>query len=88
MIRRIVRVQGRVQGVGFRMSAAMKAEELGVTGTVRNLVDGAVEADVEGEDQAVAAMVRWLGIGPSSARVERVDVREDSPRGASSFDVA
>ncbi|UYG16855.1 acylphosphatase [Brachybacterium huguangmaarense] len=87
MIRRIVRVRGRVQGVGFRMSAAMRAEQLGVTGTVRNLFDGTVEADVEGEDDAVEAMVAWLRSGPPSAAVERVDVREDTPRGASSFRV-
>lgn len=87
MIRRIVRVRGRVQGVGFRMSAAMRAEQLGVTGTVRNLFDGTVEADVEGEDDAVEAMVAWLRSGPQSAAVEQVDVREDTPRGASSFRV-
>ncbi len=87
MIRRIVRVRGRVQGVGFRMSAAMKAEQLGVVGTVRNLFDGTVEADVEGEDDAVEAMVTWLRTGPPSAAVERADVREDTPRGARSFEV-
>lgn len=85
--RRIVRVRGRVQGVGFRMSAASEAARLGVTGTVRNLWDGTVEADVEGAEQAVDAMLAWLRQGPTSARVSGIDVRQDVPRGAESFRV-
>ncbi|MFC7376371.1 acylphosphatase [Brachybacterium sp. GCM10030267] len=81
-VRRIVRVSGRVQGVGFRMSAAAEAERLGVGGTVRNLLDGTVEADVEGAGDAVEAMVDWLRQGPPAARVSDVEVREDAPRGA------
>lgn len=87
MIRRTARVTGRVQGVGFRMSAAAEAERLGVHGSVRNLVDGAVEADVEGEPEAVDAMLAWLRHGPASARVEDVTVREAEPRGAQVFEV-
>jgi acylphosphatase len=86
-VRRIVRVRGRVQGVGFRMSAASEAARLGVGGTVRNLFDGTVEADVEGPADSVAAMVEWLRAGPSSAQVSGIDVRADAPRGAESFRV-
>lgn len=87
MIRRIVRVRGRVQGVGFRMAAERKARRLGLAGTVRNLLDGSVEADVEGDDDAVATMIDWLAEGPSTARVDGTTVTEDEPRGATSFDV-
>ena len=86
-IRRIVRVRGRVQGVGFRMDAADAAARLGVGGTVRNLWDGTVEADVEGPEDAVGAMLEHLREGPPSASVDGVDVRRETPRGAESFRV-
>src|SRR5690625_5619579 len=70
-LRRVVRVTGRVQGVGFRMAAAREAGRLGVSGTIRNLLDGAVEADIEGPVEPVEEMLVWLRTGPSSARVER-----------------
>lgn len=86
-VRRIVRVRGQVQGVGFRMDAASAASRLGIGGTVRNLWDGTVEADIEGSDEAVEAMVEHLRQGPSSARVEDVEVHRESPRGVSGFRV-
>lgn len=85
IVRWVVRVRGTVQGVGFRMSTASEAQRLGVRGTVRNLWDGTVEADIEGAADAVSAMVRWLREGPSSAQVSGLDMREESPRGAESF---
>lgn len=87
-IRRLVSVRGRVQGVGFRMAAAQEAERLGVAGTVRNLFDGAVEADLEGPAEAVEAMCSWLEHGPPSAQVDDVKVERKEPRGASGFHVA
>ncbi|UQN29949.1 acylphosphatase [Brachybacterium kimchii] len=87
-IRRIVRVSGSVQGVGFRWAAADHAEALGVSGTVRNLLDGTVEADVEGPEDAVLQMLEWLEEGPTSARVSGTEVREERPRGTSGFRIA
>ncbi len=84
-VRRIVRVRGRVQGVGYRMDAAAAAERLGVAGTVRNLLDGSVEAALEGEPEAVDSMIEQLRRGPAGARVSGVDVRQEEPRGARSF---
>lgn len=83
--RRIVRVEGRVQGVGFRISTLMQAERLGIAGTVRNLTDGSVEADIEGSPEPLAQMVAWLREGPPSARVDSADAREAAPRGATAF---
>ena len=86
-VRRIVRVTGRVQGVGFRMDAASAAARCGVGGTVRNLLDGTVEADVEGPPDAVEAMIAHLRRGPASARVDGIDVRRETPRGEELFRV-
>lgn len=87
-VRRIVRVRGRVQGVGFRMDAAAAAKRLGAAGTVRNLLDGTVEADVEGRPEVVEAMLDHLRAGPASAHVDGIDVRRDQPRGATGFRIS
>ena len=81
-------MHGSVQGVGFRWAANAEAERLGVAGSARNRFDGTVEAEVEGEPDAVAAMAEWLSHGPSSARVDRVDVDELEPRGDTGFRIS
>ena len=85
-VRRVrVVVEGRVQGVFFRASCADEARRLGLVGWVRNRDDGAVEAALEGDDRAVAAMVRWCRAGPPLATVERVDEADDVPLGETTF---
>jgi len=69
-------ISGRVQGVGFRYSMLAEAERLGVTGWVRNRRDGTVEAVVDGDPAAVAAMIEWANAGPPGARVTGVAVGE------------
>jgi acylphosphatase len=80
-------VTGRVQGVSFRWYAEQEAQRLGVAGWVRNEPDGSVAAHLEGESDAVDAMVEWLHQGPSLARVQHVAVRAGADEGATSFDV-
>jgi acylphosphatase len=79
--RRLV-ISGRVQGVGFRWFAHDTAGREGVTGWVRNLPDGRVEAYVEGEADSVERVERALRRGPGGARVERVHVEIEEPGGA------
>ena len=66
-------VSGRVQGVYFRSHTQNKAHELGLTGWVRNLDDGRVEAVFEGDESAVKQMVEWCGVGEGFARVDDVE---------------
>ncbi|WP_350347861.1 acylphosphatase [Agromyces sp. G08B096] len=87
VIRRRVVVRGIVQGVGFRFGAAREARRLEVAGWVRNRPDGAVEAELEGPQTAVQAMLDWLGTGPAGAHVDGVDVTETEPLGASGFEI-
>jgi len=72
---------GIVQGVCFRYYAQRKAEELGLTGWVRNIPDGRIEAVIEGRDQAVDRMVQWFRHGPPGAQVDECTVSEQSYRG-------
>jgi len=81
IIARRFRVAGRVQGVGFRWFTEEAALREGVSGHVRNLPDGSVEAEVEGEADAILRFERALRQGPRAARVESVDVTELSPTG-------
>lgn len=84
---RRVLVSGRVQGVAFRWATLAKARELGVNGWVRNLVDGRVEAHVEAEAGALTEMLRWLGEGPATARVDELDVSDAPAEGRLDFAV-
>jgi acylphosphatase len=74
-------VSGRVQGVGYRYFVQDAAVREGVTGYVRNLPDGRVEALVEGETEAVTRVERSLRSGPAGARIEDVDTEELAPSG-------
>jgi acylphosphatase len=74
-------VSGRVQGVAFRAATVDEARRLGVDGWVRNLPDGRVEAEAEGERKALEALAAWCRIGPPAARVDGVDVRWGEYRG-------
>lgn len=67
-------VSGRVQGVGYRASMAREAQSLGITGWVRNLADGGVEAMVAGTPEQVASIMHWARRGPPAAQVEHVAV--------------
>lgn len=60
MVRRHIYFSGRVQGVGFRFQASWAAKQLGLTGWVRNLPDGRVELEVQGEAAAIDKMVELL----------------------------
>jgi acylphosphatase len=85
--RKRVIVNGMVQGVGFRYYAEAQAGKLGLGGYVRNRSDGAVEAEIEGDDDAVERMLTWLHTGPRSASVESVQVTDLAEHGEASFSI-
>lgn len=71
--------------MGFRWSAQAEAKQLGLTGWVRNRYDGTVEAEVEGPEEAVEAMVTWLRAGPRWSNVSGITTRELVPKGGLGF---
>ena len=87
LVRVRVFVDGRVQGVGFRASAAREAMRLGVQGWTRNLFDGRVEAVYEGPRDAVEHMLAWTHHGPGGARVTDMTIHDEEPKGERGFGV-
>lgn len=74
-------VRGRVQGVSFRYYTVREAQRKGVSGWVRNLHDGRVEAIFEGDQAAVEGMVDWCRSGSPAAIVDDVKVSWSEPKG-------
>ncbi len=74
-------VSGRVQGVFFRSETRSKARRQDVTGWIRNLPDGRVEAIFEGERENVDKLVQSCRMGPTGARVAGVEVAYENYRG-------
>jgi acylphosphatase len=72
-----VSVSGRVQGVFFRAETQRAAMGFNLTGWVRNVPDGRVEAVFEGEDTNVDKMLAWCHVGPPVARVQEVITNEE-----------
>ncbi|MFX0546267.1 acylphosphatase [Roseovarius sp. S1116L3] len=71
-----VLITGRVQGVSFRAWTREQAKELGISGWIRNLPDGSVEAVVSGSSEAVETLIAALHDGPPAAKVKDVRATE------------
>ena len=80
-VRARILVSGSVQGVFFRASTREQAQRLGVTGWVRNLLDGQVEAVLEGDRESVIQLMNWCRKGPPGARVTDLKVEWGSYSG-------
>jgi acylphosphatase len=87
--RRVVAVvSGAVQGVGYRWFVRSRAEAAGVAGSATNLADGRVEVVLEGDADAVAAVLAGLDGADAPGRVTDVDVRDDTAQGMTGFTTA
>ncbi|MDY6937671.1 MAG: acylphosphatase [Cyanobacteriota bacterium] len=80
-------ISGRVQGVGYRYSTAREAERLAISGWVRNLPDGRVEAVFEGVPEVVEQMLDWCHRGPAGAAVENVTIENRAHQGLQGFEI-
>lgn len=72
-------IHGVVQGVGFRFFVIRRAQQLNISGWVRNVGYDKVETVAEGKKEALNAFLDELKVGPSSARVSKVDVEWEKP---------
>lgn len=80
-------VTGLVQGVGYRYTLRLIAQEAGVTGWVRNRRDGSVEAQAQGSPAQVDEVLAWMAEGPPGGRVDAAQVTELDPVDEHSFEV-
>jgi acylphosphatase len=80
-------VHGMVQGVGYRYTLRMVAVQAGVSGWVRNLRDGSVEAEIEGTDAQIDEVLAWMAQGPPGAHVDTAMVTDAAPTGERDFEV-
>ncbi|MEV6630900.1 acylphosphatase [Actinoplanes sp. NPDC051470] len=87
MIHRRVVVSGDVQGVFFRDTCRREAVRAGVTGWVRNLDDGTVEAVFEGSPEAVQLLLSWAHRGPLRATVTGVEVSDGPVEGFEGYEI-
>jgi len=80
-----IHVRGRVQGVGFRWSAAKEARSRGITGYVKNLPDGSVYIEAEGSREQLDFFTEWCRRGPGFGNVESVNIDTLPPVNYSEF---
>ena len=89
MIRQVhLLIRGKVQGVWYRKSTKIKADELGLSGTVKNLPDGRVEIYAIGEPTKIDWLIDWARQGPKFAVVHSIEVNEvKTPQQFSEFKI-
>ena len=81
-------ISGKVQGVFYRASCQKIAQELGLTGWVKNLSDGSVEVLAQGEKEKIEKLIEWCKKGPPGARVSDVKVEwKEQEKKFFSFDI-
>jgi acylphosphatase len=86
-IHKNIKISGRVQGVGFRYAARSVANFYNITGFVRNLPNGDVYIEAEGNYHQLEDFIAWCRRGPPSARIKAVDVTEGEAVGFGEFGV-
>lgn len=74
-------IHGTIQGVYFRDYTKAEALEIGVAGWIKNMPDGTVETVVEGEEEKVEQMLKWLEKGSPGSEVTQIIVKEERPYG-------
>lgn len=82
-----IKITGKVQGVGFRETSKIIADQMGVKGFVRNEKDGSVYMEIEGSDILIEEMLAWCNEGPDRAIVENVEILEAEIKGCKNFEV-
>ena len=82
-----IKIIGKVQGVGFRYHTCKHAKQLDVKGFVKNLTNGTVYVEAEGEKSALELFCDWCKHGPEWARVDSIQICEVNLKGFDSFEI-
>jgi len=82
-----ITVHGKVHGVFYRASTKAVADQLGVKGLVKNMKDGTVYIEAEGDDFSIESFLEWCHEGPEKAKVEKVETVEGEIKNYRNFEV-
>lgn len=82
-----ITVKGKVQGVNYRFNTHAEALKLGLTGYVKNLANGDVYIEAEGDENAINKLIEWCHIGPPRAKVLEVNASEAEVKGYRNFEL-
>lgn len=82
-----ITVSGKVQGVFYRASTKAVADQLGIRGFVKNLDNGSVYIEAEGDDFSLESFLEWCNEGPEKARIENVEAVESELKNYRNFEV-
>jgi len=82
-----ITISGRVQGVGFRFSARNAANIYGIKGNIKNLVNGDVYIEAEGNEDQLNQFIKWCYDGPKYAIIENIYIEEDKMKNFNFFDI-
>jgi acylphosphatase len=82
-----ITISGRVQGVGFRFSARNAANLYGIKGNIKNLVNGDVYIEAEGNEDQLNQFIKWCYDGPKYAFIENLNIEEDRIKKFKFFDI-
>ena len=80
-------VKGHVQGVFYRANTEKQAKKIGITGWVKNLPNGDVEALLCGTESQIEELVSWMKMGPENSRVDEVIINNMELKTFSSFEI-
>ncbi|RYE22957.1 MAG: acylphosphatase [Sphingobacteriaceae bacterium] len=82
-----IKVYGKVQGVSYRVTTKAVADQLGIKGIVKNVADGSVYIEAEGDAVFIESFLEWCHEGPDAARVEHVASNEGEMKNYRNFEV-
>ncbi|WP_367864669.1 acylphosphatase [Pedobacter sp. WC2423] len=83
----IIRITGKVQGVGFRYTTKVVADQMGVRGIIRNEKDGSLYIEAEGDDTLLDIFEEWCNEGPDRAKIEQVEITPGELKNYRNFEI-
>lgn len=83
----VIRITGKVQGVSFRYTTKVVADQMGVRGIVKNEKDGSLYLEAEGDDTLLEVFLEWCHEGPDRAKIEHVEVTPGVLKNYENFEI-
>lgn len=82
-----IRITGKVQGVSFRYTTKVVADQMGVRGIIKNEKDGGLYIEAEGNDTLLEVFLEWCHEGPDRAKIEKVEVETAELKNYRNFEI-